>query len=139
MESVATTALDIPELSMKAKTAFHFNEMKQPLLSIPLLADDGCRINLTKDNIVKSKNDKIILKGIRDKVSPLWMIPIKHHKKVQLFAQNLPAVPLVHAANSAYHQPTIAKLMAFLNATLGSLPVKTLCNTQIQSIISQQP
>jgi hypothetical protein len=36
MESVATTALDIPELSLKAKTAFHFNEMKKPLLSIPL-------------------------------------------------------------------------------------------------------
>jgi hypothetical protein len=36
-------------------------------------------------------------------------------------------VPLVHAANSAYHQPTIAKLMAYLNATIDSLPVKTLC------------
>jgi hypothetical protein len=52
MESVATTALDTPaELSLKAKTTFHFNEMKQPLLSIPILADDGCKINLTKDNI----------------------------------------------------------------------------------------
>jgi hypothetical protein len=71
---------------------------------------------------------KIILKGIRDKISTLWMIPIKHHKKVKLLAQELPSVPLVHAANSAYHQPTIAKLMAFLNATIGSLPVKTLCN-----------
>jgi hypothetical protein len=50
------------------------------------------------------------------------MIPIKHHKKVNLLAQKLPSVPLVHAANSAYHQPTIAKLMAFLNATIGSLP-----------------
>jgi hypothetical protein len=35
---------------------------------------------------------------------------------------------MVHAANSAYHQPTIAKLMAYLNATIGSLPVKPLCN-----------
>jgi hypothetical protein len=80
MESVATTRLDIPELSIKAITAFHFNEMKQPLLSIPLLADDGCKINLTKDNIVVTKNDEIILIGIRDKVSTLWMIPIIHHK-----------------------------------------------------------
>jgi hypothetical protein len=68
------------------------------------------------------------LEGIRDKASALWMIPIKHHKKVKLLAQELPPVPLVHAANSAYHQPTIAKLMAYLNATIGSLPVKTLCN-----------
>jgi hypothetical protein len=56
------------------------------------------------------------------------MIPIKHHKKVNLSAQDLPLVTLVHAANSAYHQPTIAKLMAYINATIGSLPVKTLCN-----------
>jgi hypothetical protein len=65
MESVATTTLDIPELSMKTKTAFHFNEMEQPLLSIPVLADDGCKINSTKDNIVVTKNDKKILKCIR--------------------------------------------------------------------------
>jgi hypothetical protein len=85
MESVATTHLDIPELSAKAKTAFHFNEMEQPLLSIPLLADDGCKINLTKDNIIVTKNDRIILKGIRDKASTLWMIPIKHHRRVNSF------------------------------------------------------
>jgi hypothetical protein len=128
MISQATSVLDIPELSTKAKTAYKFNEMKQPLLSIPLLADDGCKINLTADNIEVVKDNKIILKGKRDKVSTLWMIPIKHHKKKQLLAQDLPAVPSVHAANSAYHQPTIAKLMAYLNATIGSLPVKTLCN-----------
>jgi hypothetical protein len=45
MISQATTVLDIPALSQKAKTAYHFNEMKQPLLSIPQLADDGCKIN----------------------------------------------------------------------------------------------
>jgi hypothetical protein len=128
MDSVATTELTIPELSKRARTAYHFNEMEQPLLSIPLLADDGCKINLTKDNIVVTKNDKIILKGIRDTVSTLWMIPIKHNKRVNLLAQSLPPVPATHAANSAYHQPTIAKLMAYLNATIGSLPVKTLCN-----------
>jgi hypothetical protein len=74
MNSVATTELDIPELTNKAKTAYHFNEMEQPLLSIPQLADDGCKINLTKDNIVVTKNNKIILKGIRDKISTLWII-----------------------------------------------------------------
>ena len=128
MISQATTVLDIPGLSQKAKTAYHFNEMKQPLLSIPQLADDGCKINLTKDNIVVTKDNKIILKGIRDKISTLWMIPIKHNKRVNLLAQSLPSVPTVHAVNSAYHQPTIAKLMAYLHATIGSLPVKTLCN-----------
>jgi hypothetical protein len=128
MVSVATTELDIPELSSKAKTAYCFNEMKQPLLSIPLLADNGCKISLTANNIIVTKNNKTILKGIRDTVSTLWMIPIKHHKKALLLAQDLPSVPVLHAANSAYHQPTIAKLMAFHNATIGSIPVVTLCN-----------
>jgi hypothetical protein len=59
MISKATTELDIPELSSKAKTAYRFDELKQPLLSIPLLADDGCKINLSKDNIVVIKNDKL--------------------------------------------------------------------------------
>jgi phytoene dehydrogenase-like protein len=102
--------------------------MKQPLLSIPLLADDGYKISLTANNIVVTKNNRTILKGIRDRLSTLWMIQIKDHKKAVLSAQDLSSVPVLHAANSAYHQPTIAKLMAFHNATIGSLPVKTLCN-----------
>ena len=77
MDSVATTQLDIPELSTKAQTAYHLNEMEQPLLLIPNST------NLTKDDTVVTKDDNIILKGIRDKISTLWMIPIKHHKKVK--------------------------------------------------------
>ena len=124
MESVATTALDIPKLSMKANTAYHFNAiMEQLLLSIPLLTDDGCNINLTMDNIVVTKNDKIKLKGIQDKISTLWMIPIKLLKKVNLLAQALPPVPMVYAENSTYHQPTIAKLMAYPNATRNVLVI----------------
>jgi hypothetical protein len=76
MISQATSILDIPELSTKAKTAYKFNEMKQPLLSIPLLADDECKINLTADNIEVVKDNKIISKGKRDKVFTLWMILI---------------------------------------------------------------
>ena len=124
MESVATTALDIPKLSVKANTAYNFNEiMEQLLLSIPLLADDGCKINLTEDNIVVTKNDKIILKDIQDKISTLWMISIQLHKKVNLLAQALHPVPMVYAENSTYHQPTIAKLMAYPNATRNVLVI----------------
>ena len=51
---------------MKAKQ--WINGIEQPLYSGPLLADDDCKINST--------NDKIILKGKRDKASRLWMTPI---------------------------------------------------------------
>jgi hypothetical protein len=65
----------------------------------------------------------------KNKTPRTWPLYDSHNTKaVNLSAQELPSVPLVHAANSAYHQPTIAKLMAYLNATIGSLPVKTLCN-----------
>jgi hypothetical protein len=86
MISQVTSILNIPELLTKAKTAYKFNEMKQPLLSIPLLADDGCKINLTKDNIVVVKDNRVILEGKRYKISTLWMISIKHHRKKQLLA-----------------------------------------------------
>ena len=64
MESVATTAWCIHELSSicESKTVYHFNGIEQPLYSGPLL--------------VNSTNDKVILKGKRDKASTLWMIPI---------------------------------------------------------------
>ena len=91
--------------------------MEQPLLLIPNST------NLTKDDTVVTKDDNIILKGIRDKISTLWMIPIKHKKKVNRLAPELTSVPIVqHTVNSAYHQPSIAKLMAYLNAMIGSLP-----------------
>ena len=76
MDSVATTQLDIPELSTKAQTAYHLNEMVQPLLLIPNST------NLTKDDTVVTKDDNIILKGIRDKISTLWMIPSQKGKSI---------------------------------------------------------
>ena len=82
---------------------------------------------LNQKNIVVTKNNKTILKGVRDKASTLWMIPITHHKIKALLVQDLPPVATVHTANSAHYQPTIEKLTAFYNATLGSLQVKTLC------------
>ena len=86
-----------------------------------------------------TKNDEIILEGIRDKISTLWMITIKHHKNMNLLAQALPPVPVVHAVNSAYHQPTVAKLMTYLNATIGSLLVKTLCNAINNDWLTSSP
>jgi hypothetical protein len=100
MISQATSVLDIPELSTKAKTAYQFNRTKQPLLPVPLLADDGCKINLTADNIEIVKDNKIILKGKRDKVSTLWMIPIKHHKRKNYEHKN-------YQQYQQYMQPTV--------------------------------
>ena len=110
MVPVATTNIDVLELTNKEKTEYFFDEMKQPLMSIPLLADDGCKINLTKNNIVVTKNNKTILKGVRDKSSTLWMTPIKHHKIKVLLAQDLPPVEILHEANSVHYQLNIAKI-----------------------------
>ena len=75
---------------------------------------------MLKDSRVRRKKDKATI---------LWMIPIEHHRKVKLFAQNLPSVPLIcYAANSAYyHQPTTAKTLcnAINNDWLTSFPVLT--------------
>ena len=47
------------------------------LISIGQLCDDGCSILLDKAKMLAFKNNKLILKGFRNKSDGLWDIPIK--------------------------------------------------------------
>jgi hypothetical protein len=75
--------------------------------------------------VINNKTKQIILKGRRDPATRLWLVPIVQ-QQIQLqqkYKVNIPTgVP--YAANSAYHQKTISKLIQFLHATAGSPPVK---------------
>ena len=83
-----------------------------------LLVDVGRSVNLTKDNIVVQKIQNNLERNQKQNIHTA-----DDTNKTQQKSK-LPPVPMTHAENSAYHQPTIAKLMAYLNATIGSLPVK---------------
>jgi hypothetical protein len=129
MQSVATVELDIPTLPTQLKTATVFREMSKPLFSIPVLCDGGMEVTFRKnDMIVKNKDNQIILTGVRDTKTPLWLIPIVKKKispmqqlRDRRKATNIPS----QQVNSAYHQNTLTKLTAYLHACVGSIPPAT--------------
>jgi hypothetical protein len=143
MHSVETQELDIPSLPAKAKKAHSFKEMDKALLSVPELVDADCNVNFNKTSVVVINNNtkQVILEGRRDPATRLWLIPIVQ-KKLQLqhkFKFKIPPTAVPHAANSAYHQKTIPKLIQFLHATAGSPPVKTWCKAIDNNFFSTWP
>jgi hypothetical protein len=139
MTSVATMELQIPTLPPALKKATVFEEMKKPLVSIPVLCDGDCEVTFSKLKVViTDKQKNVLLEGPRDMQSRLWLIPIVQRKishMERLMAQRTrdntrPKWPDVdtninHCVHSAYHQKTIPKLMSYLHACVGSLPPVT--------------
>jgi len=74
MQSVATVELHIPTLPARLKQATVFREMTKPLFSIPVVCDGGMEVTFRKhDMIVTDKDNQVILKGVRDTKTPLWL------------------------------------------------------------------
>ena len=79
-------------LSNQAKTAHILPKLASAsLISLGKLCDDDCTIMLHKKVMVAIKNNKIILKGIRNPVDRLWDIPIY---KDGIMEKNYPMPPI---------------------------------------------
>ena len=70
--------LPLPEsLSSKAKSATVLPQLERSnIISLGQLCDD-CNITLNKKQMITLKNNKVILRGIRNPKDGLWDIPIK--------------------------------------------------------------
>jgi hypothetical protein len=117
--------------------------MDKALLSVPELVDSDCNVNFDKKTVVVIDNNtqKVILEGRRDPATRLGLVPIVQ-QQIELqhqFKFNIPTTAIPHAANSAYHQKTISKLIQFLPATAGSPPVKTWCKAIDDNFFSTWP
>ena len=68
-------------LSVKEKEA-HISEdlTENPLVSLPVLADNGCIISLEKTSIDIRRNGKEVMKGYREKKTGLWRVKIADDK-----------------------------------------------------------
>jgi hypothetical protein len=116
--------------------------MDKALLSVPELVDSDCNVNFDKNTVVviNNKTKQIILKGRRDPATRLWLVPIVQ-QQIQLQQEYKFKIPtsVPHAANSAYHQKKISKLIQFLHATAGSPPVETWCKAIDDNFFSTWP
>ena len=82
-----------PAISNKAKQAKILpNLQSSSLISLGRLCDDDCKVELTKQNLIVTKNNKVVLQGVRNHVDKLWDIPIQ---KTVLQSNNC-VIPPVH-------------------------------------------
>ena len=64
MRSVGTITLYIPTLTAPAPRVSVFREMKKPLLSVPVLADSGCKVTSDKRQVlIENAKPVLVLRG----------------------------------------------------------------------------
>ena len=67
--------MKIDGLPEQLKTAYTFDNIKEPLLKIPVLCDNGCTVIFTKQSVHVFKDRKTILTGYREPATKLWGFP----------------------------------------------------------------
>jgi hypothetical protein len=112
-----TTSLSIP-----AKTAHIFSELKAPLLSLGQLCDDGCDVHLSKTKLTASKDNTIILEGYRNHSDGLWDVPIPQPKLPKPIQQHQPYLKHQHSSANIIirKDKTKMELIQWLHASCGS-------------------
>jgi hypothetical protein len=139
--STHTALINWPHLPVEARLAHVFPTFAGSLISIGQLCDCGFTASYNKDNVIIRNNDTIILSGVRDQNTKLWMLdmsscpadimieetmPIpKDHLNISQSAANVS--PLIKAATSSLAgMSTPAKIVSFYHAALFSPTISTL-------------
>ena len=123
--------ISIPSLSNKATNTKIFENLNHSLLLLGQLCDNGCTLVLTKHDLVVTKKNKQILKGIHSTTGDgLWDTPFpqnniqqnntndKNEKNIQTQAHTKNLLKIILRRDKHAH-----KLAAYLHATCFS-PVK---------------
>ena len=119
--------MKIDGLPEQAKTAYKFDNIQDPLISISVLCDNGCTVIFTKQSVHVNKDRKTILTGYREPFTKLWIFP---------HAENTPPAgqQVEPRINEILPDRTMSDTLNFLHRSMGSPTKNTLLNT-IQKII----
>ena len=93
--------------------------MQEPLVSIPMLCDNGCEVTFTKQHKQVSKGSQTILTGYRERATKLWRFP--NASKPQSFMPN--KEPQI---NAVLPDGTMKDTLTFLHRYMGSPTIRTL-------------
>ena len=106
------------ELSKEGKKAYIHPMLKNTsLLSIGQLCDDGCTATFDKEKLNVTKNNKIILQGIRNHKDGLWDIPMgippsKELKINAIIRKNMAVHKLANYLHACAGSPTLSTFQA---------------------------
>ena len=67
--------IKIDGLLEQSKTAYKFDSIQEPLMSIPVLCDNGFTVTFTKQSVHVNKDGKKILTGYSEPATKLWRFP----------------------------------------------------------------
>ena len=112
-------SLPIPQLSKTATKARIFPALKNlSLLSIGQLCDEDCLALFSKYHLIITKNNEIILQGIRNPSNGLWDVP---------FTTDIPYTTSYESVNAIINKNQTKKQLAtFLHKCMFSPTIRTL-------------
>ena len=100
----------IPEQS---NIAYKFDNIQEPLMSIPVLCDNRCIVTFTKQTVHVNKYEKIVLTGYMEPATKLWRFPQ---------AENIPppGQQVKQQINAILPDGTMKNTLNFLHQSMGS-------------------
>jgi hypothetical protein len=120
---ISHTKCDIIErrLPPGAKGGYKFDTVKQNIISIPVLCDNGCEVLLTEDDIKVTRGGIEVMNGYREPSTRLWRF---HLQKPNPATHD--HIPKTHHINALVPEGTAADLIKFLHKALFSPSTSTL-------------
>ena len=97
------------------------------LISVGALCDDNCNVNFDKNKVLVMKNEKVIMKGERNRYDGLWDLPIERittREKMNVIIQlDKNKMDLANFMHGAFYSPSINTLSrAIRNKQLLTFP-----------------
>ena len=62
-------------LPEQSKIAYKFDNIQEPLMTIPVICDNGYTVTFTKQNVHVNKDGKTVLTGYREPATKMWIFP----------------------------------------------------------------
>ena len=123
--------MKMDELPEQAKTAYKFDNTQEPLMSIPVLWDNGFTVTFTKQSVHVNKEKKV-LTGYREPTTKLWRFP---------HAENTPpsGQQVEPRINKILPDGTMSDTLNFLHLSMGSPTKNTLLNALRKNSMSMWP
>ena len=119
-------------LPEQSKTAYKFDKIQEPIMSIPVLWDNGYTVTFTKHSVPVNKDRKKILTGYREPATKLWRFPQSANTPPS--GQNIK--PRI---NALLPDETMSDTLNFLHQRIGGQTKTTLLNAIRNNNLSTWP